>query len=81
MDPESSPSRDHPRPSGAYRGSMTAKLVRPRDDRIIAGVCSGLGRRFDISPNVIRLIFIAFLFLPGSSVIAYLVLWLLIPSE
>lgn len=60
---------------------MTAKLVRPRDDRIIAGVCSGLGRRFDISPNVIRLIFIAFLFLPGSSVIAYLVLWLLIPSE
>ena len=60
---------------------MTSRLVRPRDDRIIAGVCSGLGRRFDISPNVVRLIFLLFLILPGSSVLAYIILWILIPNE
>jgi len=34
------------------------RLTRPRDDRWIAGVCAGLGRRFGISPGVVRLLFV-----------------------
>lgn len=56
-------------------------LVRPRHDRIVAGVCSGLGRRFGISPNVVRLIFVLSMLLPGPQILIYLAAWILIPNE
>ena len=60
---------------------MSRKLVRPRDGRWIAGVCAGLGRRFGLSPNVVRLIFVLSLPLPGPQVLIYIVLWILVPNE
>ncbi|MGH3729778.1 MAG: PspC domain-containing protein [Micromonosporaceae bacterium] len=57
------------------------RLVRPRDDRWIAGVCSGLGRRFGISPNVVRLLFVISTLLPGPQFVVYIVLWILVPNE
>ena len=59
---------------------MSAALVRPRR-RVIAGVCSGLARRFDMSPNVVRLLFVLSCLLPGPQFIAYIVLWVMMPSE
>ena len=59
---------------------MSAALVRPRR-RVIAGVCSGLARRFDMSPNVVRLLFVLSCLLPGPQFIAYVVLWVMMPSE
>ena len=59
----------------------TRSLVRPRQDRWIAGVCSGLARRFGISPNTMRLIFALSCLLPGPQFIAYIALWVLVPSE
>ena len=56
-------------------------LVRPTHDRMIAGVCSGLGRRFGISANVVRLIFVLSLLLPGPQILIYLAAWILIPNE
>jgi phage shock protein PspC (stress-responsive transcriptional regulator) len=56
-------------------------LVRPRDDRWIAGVCAGLARRFGISPNTMRLIFVLSCLLPGPQFLAYIVLWILVPDE
>jgi phage shock protein PspC (stress-responsive transcriptional regulator) len=56
-------------------------LVRPANDRMIAGVCSGLGRRFGISPNVVRLIFVLSMLLPGPQILIYLAGWILIPNE
>lgn len=57
-------------------------LVRPRQGRVIAGVCAGLARRFGISPFAARLLFVfALLILPGSQIIVYPVLWILMPSE
>ncbi len=47
---------------------MSARLVRPRDDRWIAGVCSGLARRFGMRPNTMRLIFVLSCLLPGANV-------------
>lgn len=57
------------------------RLVRPRDDRWIGGVCAGLGRRFGISPNVVRLLFVLSTILPGPQFIIYIALWVLIPNE
>ncbi len=60
---------------------MTRRLARPRDDRWIAGVCSGLARRFGISSGVMRLIFVVSCLLPGPQFLAYLVLWIVLPNE
>ena len=60
---------------------MSDKLVRPRDGRWIAGVCAGLGRRFGLSANVVRLIFLLSCLLPGPQVLIYIVLWILMPNE
>jgi phage shock protein PspC (stress-responsive transcriptional regulator) len=58
-----------------------ARLSRPRDDRWIAGVCSGLGSRFGLSAGVTRLIFVLSCLLPGPQFIIYIALWILLPSE
>jgi phage shock protein PspC (stress-responsive transcriptional regulator) len=57
-------------------------LVRPREGRVIAGVCAGLGRRFGIAPWPARILFVLVLFiLPGSQILIYPLLWWLMPSE
>ena len=57
-------------------------LVRPRDGRVLAGVCAGLGRRFGIDPWPARLLFVlVLLVLPGSQFLIYPVLWILMPRE
>jgi phage shock protein PspC (stress-responsive transcriptional regulator) len=48
---------------------------------MIAGVCSGLARRFDMSPNTVRVLFVLSCLLPGPQFIAYIVLWVIMPSE
>jgi phage shock protein PspC (stress-responsive transcriptional regulator) len=58
-----------------------SSLVRPRDNRWIAGVCSGLARRFGMSPNIMRLIFVISCLLPGPQFVIYLILWVLMPDE
>ena len=57
-------------------------LRRSHDNRIIAGVCGGLGEYFGINPWWFRLSFLIAL-LPGGvpGILAYLILWLVIPSE
>jgi phage shock protein PspC (stress-responsive transcriptional regulator) len=69
--------------SPGYLGSTPAHpaLVRPRDDRWVAGVCSGIARRFGLDPTLVRVIFLVSILLPGPQSIAYLIAWLLIPSE
>ncbi|MBB4695712.1 PspC domain-containing protein [Paractinoplanes abujensis] len=60
---------------------MTRRLARPRNDRWIAGVCSGLARRFGVSPNIMRLIFVISCLLPGPQFLIYLILWVMLPNE
>ena len=48
-------------------------LVRPREDRVLGGVVAGLGRRFGIAPLL--------LVIPGSQLLIYPILWILMPSE
>lgn len=56
-------------------------LTRPRNDRMLAGVCSGIGHRFGVKPNVVRLVFLVSMLLPGPQVLAYVAGWILIPDE
>ncbi len=57
-------------------------LVRPTQGRVLGGVCAGLGRRFGIDPWAARLLFVLILFIiPGSQILIYPVLWILMPSE
>lgn len=60
---------------------MEKKLMRLKKDRIIAGVCSGLGQYFDIDPVVFRLIFVLVVFAGGAGVLAYIILWIVLPEE
>jgi phage shock protein PspC (stress-responsive transcriptional regulator) len=59
---------------------MTTSLVRPRE-RWIAGVCSGLARRFGVSASVVRLVFVVSCLLPGPQFLLYIALWIVMPAE
>jgi phage shock protein PspC (stress-responsive transcriptional regulator) len=59
----------------------TTGLVRPRKGRVIAGVCAGLADRFGASRTLVRVLFVVSLLLPGPQILAYVLLWILIPSE
>jgi len=56
-------------------------LARPREGRMVAGVCAAIGRRFGISANVVRVIFVLSMLLPGPQILIYIGGWLLIPEE
>jgi len=56
-------------------------LMRPRQGRIIGGVCAGLADRFGLRPWTVRLIFLLSCLLPGPQFIAYLAMWIIIPGE
>lgn len=57
------------------------KLYRSRDNRIIFGVCGGLGKYFDIDSTLIRLVFILFSLVSGIGILAYLVFAIVTPKE
>ena len=64
------------------RSMANEGLVRTRDGRLLAGVCSGLGRRFGLGPWAARVVFILLLMVvPGSQILIYPLLWILMPDE
>lgn len=58
----------------------TSQLTRPRDGKMIAGVCAGLARRFGISKGLVRILFVIF-GIVGAGEIAYIILWILMPKD
>ena len=56
-------------------------LYRPRNGRMIAGVCAGLARRFGFSTGVVRVLAVVSCILPGPQFVAYLTLWVMMPTE
>lgn len=57
------------------------RLVRSRNDRMIAGVAGGLAAIFNIDPLLVRIVLVALAFLNGFGILLYLALWLLVPNE
>jgi len=56
------------------------RLYRSNTNKVIAGVCGGIGEYFDIDPVIIRLIWILFLFI-GAGIFAYIIAWIVIPKS
>lgn len=57
-------------------------LVRSSDSGILGGVCAGLGHRLGLTPWIARLLFLVLLMvLPGSQLLVYPALWLLMPAD
>lgn len=57
-------------------------LYRVQDGRVLGGVVAGLGRRFGFEPWTARLLFVlALMLLPGSQLLVYPILWILMPDE
>ena len=59
------------------------KLYRSHENRMIGGVCGGLGEYFDIDPTLVRLLFIlgVFLGIPGALALVYLAMLIIVPQE
>ena len=57
------------------------RLVRSRNDRMIAGVAGGLAATLNIDPLLVRIVLLALAFLNGFGFMLYLALWLLVPNE
>ncbi|HEY8913698.1 PspC domain-containing protein [Lacisediminihabitans sp.] len=57
-----------------------AELKRPRQGRIIAGVCAGIARRYGWSPTLVRWVFVLSCLLPGPQFLIYIALWILVPE-
>lgn len=56
------------------------KLYRSRGNRMIAGVCGGIGEHYNIDANIIRLLWLIGIF-TGIGIIAYLVAIMIIPES
>jgi len=56
-------------------------LVRTRDDSVLAGVCGGFGKYFNLDSALVRLLWVFFTIFGGSGVLAYLVAVFIIPDE
>lgn len=60
---------------------MKQRLYRKRTDKVVAGVAAGMGEYFDLDPVFIRLAFVLLAFIHGIGILAYIVLWILVPAR
>ena len=56
------------------------RLTRSANDKVLGGVCGGLGHYFGIDPVIVRLIFVGLLLAGGMTVVLYPILWLVMPQ-
>lgn len=59
----------------------TRKLQRSTSNKMIAGICAGIGKYFNLDPTIIRVLYVLMVFFAGFGILLYLILWLVIPSE
>jgi phage shock protein PspC (stress-responsive transcriptional regulator) len=62
-------------------GTPDRQLVRPRQGRMVAGVCAGLAAHFGVDVNLVRLGFAVFTIFWGLGALIYLIAWAVIPEE
>ncbi len=60
---------------------MEKKLYRSRRSRVFGGVAGGLGAYFNLDPILVRVIFVLVALLHGLGLLAYIILWIVIPEE
>lgn len=60
---------------------MQKRAYRNTQDKVLAGVCSGLGEYFSIDPLFIRIVFLLCLFEPPIAFVGYIALWIALPKK
>lgn len=74
-----------PPPTGTGPGRSAAgpfsEVRRSRDDRMLAGVCGGIARRFDVDPVIVRVLAVVLTLVGLAGLILYVAAWLLLPAE
>ena len=60
---------------------MENRLYRSQTERMLGGVCGGLGKYFQIDITIVRLFFVAFTILGGIGPLIYIILWIVLPVE
>lgn len=61
--------------------SMERRLTKSSTNKILAGVCGGIGEYFDIDPTIVRLAFVFLAFFNGMGIVIYVILAVIMPSE
>ncbi len=57
------------------------KLYRSNTNKMVAGVCGGIGEYFSVDPTLVRLGFVALSFLAGGGLLVYILAAIIIPKE
>ena len=57
------------------------KLYRSTKDRVLAGVCGGLGEYLNVDPVVLRVVWAVFFFIGGMGLLAYIIAWIIMPEQ
>jgi phage shock protein C len=57
------------------------RLYRSGKNRILGGVCGGLGEYFNVDPVLIRLLWVIFSLFYGAGILAYIIAWIIIPRN
>jgi len=57
------------------------KLYRSTDEKILGGVCGGIGNYFGIDPVLVRIGWVVLTFVYGMGLLAYIIAWIIIPQE
>ena len=57
------------------------RLFRSRKDRILGGVCGGMGNYFNLDPVLVRVLWVVLLFAAGVGFLAYILAWIIVPEE
>jgi phage shock protein C len=80
-EPEQATEAKPPPEPAAARPSPSRKLYRSSDDRVIAGVCGGLGEYFGVDAVLVRIAFVVLVFAGGAGILAYVLAWIFIAEE
>jgi phage shock protein C len=80
--PEQEPRRPGELPAPAAGAPQGERLLRrSASDKVLAGVCGGLGRYLGVEPVLLRIAAVVLALANGIGVIAYVIAWIVIPEE
>lgn len=62
-------------------GTSGKTLYKSDTNKVIGGVCGGLGEYFGIDPTAIRVVLVILMFAFGTGLLAYIIAWLIMPKR
>jgi phage shock protein C len=57
------------------------KIYRSTQDKMLAGVCGGIAEYFDWDSSMVRLVAVLTVVLGGSGILAYIIMWIIVPEN